>query len=1158
MSSKELLARLQELKIPAKGHSSTLVDAYVDKIRKQLGPEVADVAAKAEEEKRAEQARKVAAERNRRETEAAARKTAAEKERALREAERARRASKADAYQHKGDPVTLGKGGATAFVPKTATASTKAVFGTDGKATLKRGPERSDVSAQVTTSVGDAVGDPAHTSVAGFPVIAGADTKKASTPEPATKTTEAAAKAGAKVVSRAGIKAGTEAGAETESAAVSLIADTAVVSTPTADSAVREGTKTTPTPETVAAGSALKARTKVAHKDPSAADIKTKIKSKTKAAVTTGTEVESQVSSTRTSETATAKAAPKAAAADARDAKTDKAKRPQKHFDALRSQIEAEQSRIAAERAEKSIKPSKSRGVRSGAPKTSSDSVGKTNEAAASTRTGSVSPDDMVLGAMAGSGFAGAATAQDGTTSTKRATRGGQKTAKETSKFDVLNAQDIPGGQPAKDDADARQGRKTKARKARDDSPRDLDDASTGRGRKSKEARSRPASVRLTDAYASEDSSEDDRYRLMAIAAEQLQREKVLAEARAAVEAASDDGGGRRKKRKERRTAQAKERAEQAAIEKGLDPELVLDSSVVEITTGATVQEFADALGVASGDVVKRLFLLGSPLTATQTMSDEYVELIADDMGRKVRIVSPEEEYSVQINDAPRDLIPRPPVVTVMGHVDHGKTSLLDAIRETGVVATEAGGITQHIGASVAFIDDKPITFIDTPGHEAFTAMRARGAKLTDVVVLVVAADDGVMPQTVEAIHHAKAAGVPIVVAVNKIDKPGATPERARQELTEHGIVPEEWGGQNIFVDVSAKQRTGIDNLLEAIILQADVLELKANPTALASGFVIEAKLDKGRGPVATVLVQRGTLRVGETMVVGTSYGRVRALINSAGEVVTEAGPAAPVEILGLNSVPYAGDEFRVFADERDARNLAEDRSLRQRLADQQNKSHVSLEDLFTRIEQDKLSELNLVVKADVQGSIEALKDALDKMDQSEVRINVIHSAVGGISETDVTLAAASDAIVIGFNVRPTAKARQMAEKEKVEIKTYKIIYQAIEEINAARVGMLSPDIVEVDTAMAEVRDLFKVPKTGTVAGCLVVEGEISKGDRLRVVRDGAVVFEGNIASLRRFKEDVKSVKAGYECGVGIEDYQDVKVGDILEAYQVTEVAREA
>ena len=486
----------------------------------------------------------------------------------------------------------------------------------------------------------------------------------------------------------------------------------------------------------------------------------------------------------------------------------------------------------------------------------------------------------------------------------------------------------------------------------------------------------------------------EDRYAQMAVQAEKLQRDKVLAEARAAVAAANThEGEGRRKKRKEKREAEARERAELEAIERGLDPTLVLDDSVVEIPQGASVAKFAELLGVQPNDVIKRLFMLGQVLTLTQTMSDETMELIADDMGRKVRVVSPEEEYAVVYNDSEADLKPRPPVVTVMGHVDHGKTSLLDAIRDTGVVASEAGGITQHIGASVVNIGDRQITFIDTPGHEAFTAMRARGAQVTDVIVLVVAADDGVMPQTIEAINHAKAAEVPIVVAVNKIDKPGANPDRVRQELTEYGVIPEEWGGSNMFVEVSAKKKLHIDDLLETIILQADVLELKANPDASASGFVIEANLDKGRGPVATVLIQRGTLHTGDVVVAGTSYGRVRALVNPRGEHVAEAKPADPVEILGLNSVPTAGDEFRVFEDERDARKLAEERALRARLAAQETKSHMSLDDLFSRIEDGKTTDLNLIVKADVQGSIEALRDAFDKI--GPVRGAHQHRALG-------------------------------------------------------------------------------------------------------------------------------------------------------------------
>ena len=653
-----------------------------------------------------------------------------------------------------------------------------------------------------------------------------------------------------------------------------------------------------------------------------------------------------------------------------------------------------------------------------------------------------------------------------------------------------------------------------------------------------------------------EDAGED-RYAKMAVQVEKLQRDKVLADARAAVAAASThEGEGRRKKRKEKRQAEARERAEMAAIEKGLDPELVLDESVVEVPQSASVAKLAELLNVQPNDIIKRLFMLGQVLTLTQSMSDDLIELVADDMGRKVRVVSPEEEYAVVYHDTEEDLKPRPPVVTVMGHVDHGKTSLLDAIRHTGVVASEAGGITQHIGASVVEIDGKQITFIDTPGHEAFTAMRARGAQVTDVIVLVVAADDGVMPQTIEAINHAKAADVPIVVAVNKIDKDGANPDRVRQELTEYGVIPEEWGGSNMFVEVSAKKNLFIDDLLETIILQADVLELKANPDALASGFVIEANLDKGRGPVATVLVQRGTLHPGDCVVAGTSYGRVRALIDPHGDQVKEAFPADPAEILGLSSVPIAGDEFRVFEDERDARKLAEERALRERLAAQEKKSHMNLDDLFSRIEEGKQTDLNLIVKADVQGSIEALRDAFEKMDQSEVRINIVHSAVGGITETDVTLASASDAIIIGFNVRPTGKSKQQAEKEKVDIRLYRVIYQAIEEINAARVGLLSPDIVEEDTGIAEVRELFKVPKVGTIAGSYMLEGEMHRDDKVRIVRNGTVIYDGTLASMRRFKDDVKSVKAGYECGLGVDGFQDLKVGDTIEGYIVKEIER--
>ena len=649
----------------------------------------------------------------------------------------------------------------------------------------------------------------------------------------------------------------------------------------------------------------------------------------------------------------------------------------------------------------------------------------------------------------------------------------------------------------------------------------------------------------------------EDRYSRMAKAAEEYNRERVLEEARASVDEAQRESQGRRKKRKERRQKQQAEAAKEQAIEEAIaNDQNVAEIGMVKVPTGSTVAELAELLNVPASDIVKRLFLLGNPLTLTQSMSDDLIELVADDLGREVKVMSKEEENSFTFYDDPKDLLPRPPVVTVMGHVDHGKTSLLDAIRHTGVAEGEAGGITQAIGASQVVINGRKITFIDTPGHETFTAMRARGAKVTDIVILIVAADDGVMPQTVESIHHASAANVPIIVAVNKIDKPGANPDRVRQELTEYGLVPEEWGGQTMFVDISAKKKIGIDDLLETVLLQADVLELTANPNTFASGNVLEAKLDRGRGSVATVLVTRGTLHIGDAVVAGLAYGRVRAMLDPKGRPVKEAKPSDPVEILGLQSVPAAGDEFRVFTDERDARNLADERALKARIEEQNRVKHVTLETLFSTMEDAEVKELNLVIKADVQGSIEALQDSLDKMDQSEVRINTIHSAVGAITETDVTLADASNAIIIGFGVRPDAKARAAAEREGVEIRTYSVIYKAIEDIDAARIGMLKPTEKEVSTGTAEVRDTFKVPKVGIAAGCMVTEGEIGRDDSVRLVRDGIVVFEGKIASIRRFKDDVKSVKAGFECGIGLENFQDIHPGDVIEGYKMVEVAR--
>ena len=649
----------------------------------------------------------------------------------------------------------------------------------------------------------------------------------------------------------------------------------------------------------------------------------------------------------------------------------------------------------------------------------------------------------------------------------------------------------------------------------------------------------------------------EDRYSRMAREAEAYNRSKVLDEARRDIEEASRESTGRRKKRKERRQKQAAEAAMEQRIEEALaNDQDISQLDTVKVPQGSTVSELADLLGVSANDIIKRLFLLGSPLTLTETMSDDLIDLVAEDLGREIKIMTKEEENSFTFYDDPKDLKPRPPVVTVMGHVDHGKTSLLDAIRHTGVAAGEAGGITQAIGASQVTINGRRITFIDTPGHETFTAMRARGAKVTDIVILIVAADDGVMPQTIESINHAKAAGVPVVVAVNKIDKPGADPTRVRQELTEHGVIPEEWGGQNMFVDISAKKGQGIDELLETVLLQADVLELKANPDTFASGNVLEAKLDRGRGSVATVLVTRGTLHVGDALVAGMAFGRVRAMLDPKGNAVTQAGPSDAVEILGLQTVPGAGDEFRVFPEERDARELADQRALKARIEEQNRVKHVTLENLFDTMADADVKELNLIIKADVQGSIEALQDSLDKMDQSEVRITTIHSAVGAITETDVVLADASNAIIIGFGVRPDAKARLAAERDGVEIRTYSVIYKAIEDIDAARIGMLKPTEQEIQTGIADVRDTFKVPKVGIAAGCMIVEGEISRDNQIRLVRDGIVVYDGHIASLRRFKDDVKSVKSGFECGIGLENFQDIKPGDQLEAYRIEQVAR--
>lgn len=582
-------------------------------------------------------------------------------------------------------------------------------------------------------------------------------------------------------------------------------------------------------------------------------------------------------------------------------------------------------------------------------------------------------------------------------------------------------------------------------------------------------------------------------------------------------------------------------------------------AKVIEVPQAATVKELAEVVGKEPTELIKMLLKLGELVTISQSLSSEAIEVLADELGYEVKIYNPDEkkDEEEEVEKDLDNLLPRPPVVTVMGHVDHGKTSLLDAIRKTDVISGEAGGITQHIGAYQVVHNGKKITFIDTPGHEAFTAMRARGAKVTDVAVLVVAADDGVMPQTVEAINHAKAAGVPIVVAVNKIDKAGADPTKVRQELTRYDLVPEDWGGDTIFVDVSAKQHINLNDLLEMILLVAEVQELKANPKTQARGICIEVKLDKGRGPVATVLVNKGTLRIGDAVIAGTAYGKIRTMNDDKGHPVREATPAQPVEVVGLSSLPLAGEELRVVDDEKTARRIAEERALRRRLIAQEQRRRVTLEDLFTRIQEGEVKELNLVIKADTQGSVEALKDALYKLNTSEVKIQVIHTGVGGISETDTMLAAASNAIVIGFNVRPDTNAIAMAAKEHIDIRTYRIIYKAVEDITSALSGLLSPAIEEVETGRAEIRAIFKVPKLGVIAGCYVLNGEIDRNDRARLVREGQVVYDGGIVSLRRFKDDVKNVREGFECGIGLENFQDVKEGDIIETYKLVERERQ-
>jgi len=580
---------------------------------------------------------------------------------------------------------------------------------------------------------------------------------------------------------------------------------------------------------------------------------------------------------------------------------------------------------------------------------------------------------------------------------------------------------------------------------------------------------------------------------------------------------------------------------------------------VLQVIHGATPQAIAEKTDRSPAEIVKILFMGGDMVTATTSLTDQQIELVAAELGYTVEIVGLEDELKEEQDGEAIDvdkLVARAPVVTIMGHVDHGKTKLLDAIRSTDVVADEFGGITQHIGAYQAHVGTREITFIDTPGHEAFTAMRARGASVTDIAVLVVAADDGVMPQTVEALDHAKAANVPIVVAVNKIDKDEADPNRVRTQLVERGVVPSEWGGDFEFVDVSAKANLNLETLLDTLLVVADLADLKGDPSGLARGTVLEAHLDRGRGPVATVLVQKGSLEVGDALIAGTAYCRIRAMQDENGQAVDAAGPSKPVQILGWSHVPSAGDDFREVEDEREARHIAEEREAKSRQAELVTARRATLQDLLRRTGSDVVTELNIIVKADVQGSVQALEDSLLKLPQEEVRVNIVRGGAGGITENDVTLAMASDAIIVGFNVRPSAGARELAEKEGVDIRTYRVIYDAIDDIKSALSGLLKPEQHERILGEAEVRETFRVPKLGVIAGSYVRSGTIRRNSRARLVRDGVVVYDGKIASLRRFKDDVGEVRDGYECGIGLENYQDLKDGDIVEAYEVEEVAR--
>ncbi|CUN56941.1 translation initiation factor IF-2 [Clostridium sp. NSJ-49] len=604
-----------------------------------------------------------------------------------------------------------------------------------------------------------------------------------------------------------------------------------------------------------------------------------------------------------------------------------------------------------------------------------------------------------------------------------------------------------------------------------------------------------------------------------------------------------------------RKKKKTKKQLEQEEIERNAEAA----SGVIEIGDTITVKELAEKLGKPSNDVIRTLIFTGVMAALNQEIDFNTAEKVCEKY--EVLVARKEETNELEKFEddsevSEENLEKRPPIVTVMGHVDHGKTSLLDAIRHAKVTASEAGGITQHIGAYTVTLNGEKITFLDTPGHEAFTAMRARGAQVTDIVILVVAADDGIMPQTKEAINHCKAAGVPMIVAINKIDRPGANIDRVKQELTEHGLVSEDWGGDTICVPVSAKTGENLESLLEMVILTAEMQELQADPNRKGKGTVIEAKLDKGRGAVASLLIQNGTLNVGDSILVGSTYGRIRAMFDDRGKKIKSAGPSIPVEVLGLSEVPAAGDRFVVVKDEKTARNMAEARKEKIRTASHQSSNRVSLEDLYSQIQEGKVKELSIVVKADVQGSVEAIKQSLEKLSTDDVKVRVIHGAVGAITETDVTLGAASNAIVIGFNVRPDNNAIAQADRDGVEIKTYRIIYDAIEDVKSAMIGMLDPEYKEVVNGKAEVRMTYKISNVGTIAGCYVTDGKIVRNSEIRVIRDGIVIFESKLASLKRFKDDAKEVARGYECGLSVEKFNDLKEGDVIESYSMEAIKR--